>query len=163
MKKITLILALIAAAALVRAEEGGDKKSEGRGPRGPGMFEDLDANQDGKVTTEEFAAKQKERQDKMFGHLDKNSDGAITKEEVPQPPKDGEGRGRFMPDFAAMDKDNNGSISKDEFAAGAKERSKEFFAKLDANGDGAVTKEEAAAMREKFGGDRKGSPKGDQK
>src|SRR5262245_2102250 len=51
--------------------------------------------------------------------------------------------------FAKKDANNDGSLSKEEFTAGAKDaaRAEAAFKRLDKDGDGKVTKEEFAAAR----------------
>jgi hypothetical protein len=53
--------------------------------------------------------------------------------------------------FAKKDKNNDGSLSKEEFTAGAKDAAKaeESFKKKDKDGDGKLSKEEATAVGKK--------------
>lgn len=144
MKRLVLILAVMATAGLVQAQD-----NPGRGRGGRPSLEEMDANKDGKLTQDEMNAGQEKRIEERFARLDKNSDGAITKDEYPEIPADSP-RARFMPDLSKMDKDSDGKITKTEFADANKAGAKEMFARLDKDGDGTVTKEEMEAARERF-------------
>lgn len=162
MKKFAWIIALIAGAGMAIAEDAAPKKD---GPPGGGrrpgmMFEEMDANKDGKVTKDEFQGVQDKRIDEQFGRLDKNGDGSIGKDELPPAPPADSPRARFMPDLSKMDKDADGKITKEEFSAGSKELAKERFAKMDKDSDGAISKEEMEAVRAQFSG-RRGGPGGE--
>lgn len=172
MKKLAWLVALLALAGVAYAEDDKPKDKGGERPRG--MFvspEEMDANKDGKVTLEEFQAAQTKMTEARFARMDKNSDGVIGKDEIPTPPAGAGGEGgrpRFMPDFTKMDKDGNGSITKEEFAESSKAMGAERFAKIDANSDGAVTKEEFEAARPQRGGpggpgSHRGPPEGGDK
>ncbi|WP_119299532.1 EF-hand domain-containing protein [Dongia deserti] len=54
--------------------------ADGKGRKHGGFMQRIDANSDGKVTADEFAA----AGDKMFARLDDNGDGKIAKDELPQ-------------------------------------------------------------------------------
>jgi len=58
----------------------GEAHAEGDGKKHHGFLQRVDANSDGKVTADEFAA----AGDKMFARLDDNSDGQIAKDELPK-------------------------------------------------------------------------------
>jgi len=117
---------------------------------GPGGFiERFDANDDGKVSKDEFP-----RAD-IFDQFDANGDGFIDKDEAPTgPPGGGRGRpqmqggeqgqgrvgdqpgpGGFMGMF---DKDEDGKVTKEEFTG-----PDNVFDQFDRNGDGAITEDEA--------------------
>lgn len=136
-----------------RAEHGEHRRGRRGGHRGEGMRQlaSADANNDGNITREEFLA----RPNEMFQRLDANNDGVISTAERPQRPERddrGERRGerRDRPDRPNPDTDGNGTISRAEFTAiGA-----HFFERLDANNDGRVTQEEAQAGRGPRRGDR---------
>lgn len=75
----------------VRSEMGTMRgRWQGRGERGPGaMIERHDANEDGKVSAEEFPGPAE-----RFSELDKDGDGFITQDEADQGPIRGGGEGR---------------------------------------------------------------------
>ena len=135
----------------MHAERG--ERGEHRGRRGGhrgGMHQlaSADANNDGNITREEFLA----RPNEMFQRLDTNNDGVISADERPQRgERGGPGRERGeRSDRPHFDSDNNGTLSRAEFAAmGAG-----MFERLDANGDGRVTQEEARAGWRHRGGER---------
>lgn len=120
------------------------------------MFDELDADDDGKVTKEEVAAKRAER----FTAIDANGDGEVSLAEIAAleeaarearrnlraARRIGSARG-----FVAADADGNGTISADEFAA----MPQRMFDRFDSDGDGAVSKDE---LRDRFGKGR--SPRG---
>lgn len=102
----------------VEMREGREHHRGGRHGRGgrDGGFHNLrgaDANNDGNITRDEFLARPIE----MFQRIDANSDGVITSAERPQRREraDGERRGRGQrPDFDAND---DRQLSQSEFAA----------------------------------------------
>ncbi len=88
MKSIITILSVLAIAAGVHAADGkakGDAKGKGKGDPAA-AFAKLDANNDGKVSKEEFMASPSAKKDaakaeKSFSNRDKNGDGFLSKEE----------------------------------------------------------------------------------
>lgn len=130
---------------------------------GPGaMFKNADKNHDGKVTLEEARALSGEK----FAAADANKDGQLEPEEMRalgarmgKGDRAGRGQGRGHGQgqgqgLKRLDKDGNGTISKEE----APPRLKDHFDEVDTNKDGQLDREELKAAREKLG---KG-PKGDQ-
>jgi len=135
-------------------------------PNGGRFFDTYDANQDGKVTKEEFSGDAD-----IFDLLDKNKDGTVTLDElglpadyVPKPmPKEreaaedpaqrgGELRKRFekmKADLAAMDKNGDKKVSKEEYTG------KLPFEYLDKNKDGFIDEQD---MRMPGGGGGKFVP-----
>lgn len=107
-----------------------------------GLFADLDADADGKLTADELAA-QPGRRGPDLARLDTDGDGALSKAELAagKPPRDHH-RGRGGPPgdrLARLDTDGDGAISDAERAAAHQARATERFARLDVDGDGKVT------------------------
>jgi hypothetical protein len=125
--------------------------------KGPGIFGRADANSDGFVSKDEFAA----GRTAMFAKLDANSDGTVDQAELDkareawhqrksqqtqadngtqtETPKKGH-HGRFM---ARIDTDSDGKVTTQEFAAAGEA----MFAKFDANGDGKLAQDEMPEHR----------------
>jgi Ca2+-binding EF-hand superfamily protein len=94
---------------------------------GGGMMASADANGDGIITHEEFAAQAAQR----FQRLDANNDGKLSGDEL---------RGRMA------ERAQGGVITKAQFMAESDER----FQKMDANHDGRITQDEMQAMMQAF-------------
>jgi Ca2+-binding EF-hand superfamily protein len=124
--------------------------------KGQGMFGRADANGDGFVSKEEFAA----GRDKMFAKLDANGDGAVDQAEVDKMreawqqrrAEKAQAEGTTQADkpkrehkgfLARIDADSDGKVTTAEFAA-AGDR---MFAKFDANGDGKLAQDEMPKHR----------------
>ena len=145
MKSIPLIAALVFAssAALAQAADG----PEGHGHRGA-MLERLkqaDTNADGMLNRDE--AKALPMISKHFDEIDANHDGQITTEELRAFHK-ARAAERQAAHWKKIDTDGDGRISRAEAQANAP-RLAEHFDQIDANGDGYITPEElrAAMMR----------------
>ena len=142
---VALIGALMGSAALAEQGEmgmgGPGGPGEGRGAMLAEMFDTIDADKDGKVTYAEMEAHRKAE----FDAADTNKDGALSAEELSAralarfQEKLAE-RTQGMLDN--MDNDGSGSLSPDEMGEGPGMRN---FAKIDADNDGAITKEEIQA------------------
>ncbi|MBM3889485.1 MAG: EF-hand domain-containing protein [Verrucomicrobia bacterium] len=86
------IIALVTALAICAvAATAGEKKAGGDKPKPnpEAQFKKLDANGDGKVSKEEFMAKQKDaaKGEAVFKARDKDCDGSLSKEEFTAAPK----------------------------------------------------------------------------
>lgn len=168
MKRFTLALSA-AALALTGAAAGAAYAQQGRmmgdatvtraeaQARAAAMFEQHDVNQDGKLDQADRAAKIGQH----FDQMDTNNDGSISKDEFtaahmkPRAERGGPGKmgrhgqgwgdgqrghgGQRM--LGAMDANSDGTVTRDEFIAGALKR----FDAADANHDGKVTKDERRA------------------
>ena len=106
----TVTATLIAGAAVAKHHKGdrGD-----RGARAEQMFEQWDADKDGKVMLEEMKAAAAER----FAARDIDGDGVISRED-----REAQRAIRRGERFDKMDADSDGMISKEEFAAFTPER-----------------------------------------
>lgn len=144
MAALAVIGALMGSAAL--AEKGGmgmgmGGPGEGRGAMLAEMFDTIDADNDGKLSYAELEAHRKAE----FDAADTNKDGALSADELSAralarfQAKLAE-RTQAMLDN--MDNDGNGSLSEDEMGDGPGMRN---FARIDADNDGFVTKEEIQA------------------
>src|SRR6185295_17362744 len=148
--------ALMAAPALVSADE----PKAGEGGASP-LFSQLDANNDGQITSDEIPADKKRLFEHLLTSADKDKDGKLSREEFaaglknqrPERPleqKQPEGPGPagnpYNPEemLKRLDKNGDGKITLDEVPEEAKERIGGLLKRADKNGDGAVTKEELA-------------------
>ena len=111
-------------------------------------FADADANGDGTITREEFAAARA----RSFDKLDRDGDGVVRKGDFSRLAK-------FKPDAAqrlqrmidAADSNHDGKVTRDEFAAAPAP----MFDRADTNGDGVLSKAEADAARSALAAMRK--------
>lgn len=148
-------------------EEIAEMRKPHEGPNRRQSLWDLDTNQDGGVSFEEFRQGmmfQKippERLREMFDRLDTDGDGAITTKDRPQPPfKRGEGKHRrpSPPDdgdrgeriIQKLDADGDGKVTFEEFRVGkpvkdlTEDEQEKRFKALDRNGDHTITAEDFA-------------------
>ena len=134
--------------------------------KGAQMFDQMDANKDGKLDPADRAV----HEGQMFDRLDTNKDGAISRAEFGaahqggaggQPVSAGHGgMGMMMLQMADTNKD--GAVSRDEFLA----THAKHFDMMDANHDGKLTKAERQAAHDKMRamhGKRGGGMRGDHK
>jgi Ca2+-binding EF-hand superfamily protein len=101
---------------LTRAERRAERgERRGRSGRHGGMhsLERADANNDGNVTRDEFLA----RPTQMFDRLDANDDGVISTAERPQRRERAEGEQRQRPERVNPDANGDNQISRSEYAA----------------------------------------------
>lgn len=113
-----------------------------------GGLKAIDTNGDGQVSRDE--AKGHAWLEKNFDQIDTNHDGQLSKDELAAWHKAHKGEmrekmaQRFDAKFKAADKDNDGSLTKDEAQAGMPRLAKNFD-QIDANHDGKVTPDEIRA------------------
>lgn len=112
----------------------------------------IDTNGDGVIDRSEAAANPKMAQ--HFDRLDANRDGRITTEERPQHGGKGGrgGRDAARARMAELDTNQDGRFSRDELAG--KTRALQNFAAIDANSDGFLTREEMQAHHRAHRGER---------
>ncbi|MFP7674310.1 EF-hand domain-containing protein [Marivita sp. S0852] len=141
MKTSTYISTLIVAALLttggaisVAAQEAGSRED-----RRAEMFADLDADGNGVVSAEEFAAGVG-----LFGRADADGNGLLTAEEIAASNQDrAERRAARM--IERLDTNSDGMLSQEEVTA--RRSPAQMFDRLDANDDGEVSAEEFADAR----------------
>jgi hypothetical protein len=138
--KTFLAAAALGVTALAAPAFAQDAPAQPPAPGGGAMFDRLDANHDGAITKDEFAADVAAR----FAKLDTNKDGKISAEERQAAPGGGMGMRGMTGDVTLAD---------------MQARSQTRFDRLDANHDGKIDKEEMSAMRARMG-NRQAPPPG---
>lgn len=144
---VALMGALMGSAALAEQGEmgmgmgGPGGPGEGRGAMLAEMFDSMDADKDGKLTYAEMEAHRKAE----FDAADTNKDGSLSADELSARALarfQEKLADRTQAMLNNMDNDSSGSLSADEMGEGPGMRN---FAKIDADNDGAITKEEIQA------------------
>lgn len=137
-----LVLALGASGVAYAHSKDDDRRGGARGAGLERMFEEVDANQDGKITLEEIQAAAAKR----FSDTDTDGNGELTAEEIAAK-ADARRADRAARMVERLDTDDSGTVSAEEMAArmpGTR------LMELDTDGDGAVTLEEIKAGRGKM-------------
>lgn len=158
MKTTVALLVLLTAAGTAMAQRG-DRDGMPPPPQKGDFVARLDANQDGKVSADEFDGPAEH-----FAELDQNGDGYLVESEAPGPrckrdPAERSPRGEAQEEqgqrpprgeemdenpqakfMLRLDADRDGQVSADEF-----DGPEDHFAELDKNGDGYITADEAPA------------------
>ncbi|HEY2736238.1 MAG TPA: EF-hand domain-containing protein [Polyangiales bacterium] len=109
---------------------------------GPGMFDQIDTNSDGKITSDELHADVQRR----FAENDLDKNGQVTEAEVEQhiAGKIEDHQEKMAEHLKSADKNGDGKWTKDELPR----MPDAMFKKLDTNSDGALTQAELDAGRE---------------
>lgn len=157
--KTTLFMAALAAGITLAATADA---REGQGPRmNMPSFEELDANADGSVTSEEIATAMQARGAARFAETDSNGDGALSAEEMIAAAD--QNRQDRMADRVARqiekaDTNGDGLLQADELAAQMDDRRGQspdrLFNRFDVDEDGSLSAEEFADAQERM--DRRG-------
>jgi len=125
------------------------------------MFAILDADQDGRISQEEFNVEWHQPPEGLWDQEDRNGDGFISYDEFSGPkgqdgpPPSNEPVGEDEDIFSVLDQDQDGRINREEFVAGFDGPENEpegLWEQEDANGDGFISWEE-------FGGPKGPAPK----
>ena len=126
--------------------DGAISIAEAKGTKLESRFAKLDANADGKITKEELAAarkgKGKGKGKRGRGHmanLDNNGDKMLSAAEVAGT--------KLADNFAAIDANADGQISREEMKAHHEARRAERFAKRDTDGNGSLSAAEVAGTK----------------
>jgi Ca2+-binding EF-hand superfamily protein len=129
-------------AADEEAKSEAAKKAQARAEE---AFKKLDADADGKLTADEFRAKKKDAaakiSDEVFKLIDQDGNGTVCIVEFSKKPAEAI--------FKTTDKDQDGTLTLEEFKAARKQQPdvEEAFKKIDADGDGKVTLDEFKKAR----------------
>ncbi len=150
----TLLVSVLAAAAVPAFAQPGGHGERGQGPRIPIVFSELDANGDGVITQEEMDA----RKAAKFAEIDTDGDGQLSADELmAQQAKQEENRRMKRAErmIERLDANDDGLVSAEEMASHEGERGKRgsLFERADLDDDGKVTEEEfktAMAKAKKF-------------
>lgn len=150
MKRIRPTMRHVLAASAILAVSGGVALAgAAMGPehgrmRGlQGMFQDMDADQDGVVSRAEIEARNAARADE----IDADKNGAITAAEL-LAWHDAQRQKRMEERLAAMDSDGDGTVSVEEFGDASTWR----MARFDRNGDGEIEMREMRRHGERYRG-----------
>ncbi len=144
-----------AALAIVAATTGFAVAQSGQMGQGHGpafKFEDLDANGDGQITSEEMQSRAEAR----FGEADTDGDGKLSADEMAE-----RMRARMAERMALratrmidrMDRDDDGMVSLEEMRSG---RMGQMVQRADTDGDGAISQSEFDAMHDMRKSQRQG-------
>ncbi|HSV28677.1 MAG TPA: EF-hand domain-containing protein [Candidatus Omnitrophota bacterium] len=117
--------------------QSGQSDQQAVAPPGPGggrmpMMQQLDTDNDGSVSREEFMAGHQMRQ-QGYTAADTDKDGAISREEFMQA-----GQQRREERFRELDRDNDGRLTQAEMS----DRASAMFRAMDANQDGKLSQDE---------------------
>lgn len=157
---VSLILAGVVATlpAPARAEDTpatpsgkSGQQNHGQHRRSAEMWKVADADRDGFISKQEFAALPRiqglpeENRDRLFTRLDKDGDGKLSRDELVKLGRPRDGQGPPMQRLWELDADKSGGISFEEFKAGRvfgklpPEKQQAVFRRLDTNNDGVIS------------------------
>jgi Ca2+-binding EF-hand superfamily protein len=150
-KTVVAVLVLMGAAlgSAALADRGMGGMGGMGGPGGPGAmlmenFDAIDTNKDGKITQDEIAAHRAAE----FAAADTNGDGQLDAEELAAQMLKQMLARQAARMIENLDDDGNGALSTAEMREGPMSRN---FARIDTDNDGAISKEEAQAAFAKVG------------
>ncbi len=142
-------------AGIVAAGVGAAQAHDGKGPHaGAIMLKKLDANGDGVITREEFAA----GKGKRFARLDADGNGKVTVAEIDSAVAKKLERKKYRLRYrmlSRLDADGDGVITADEFRKAQMQR----FNRADLDGDGRLDKKEIATLKRRMAMMRAGQMK----
>ncbi len=137
LKYLPLVIAAAGIATFVGTRSFADGHAMGpdggHGHWGRWLFQEMDANKDGKVAQAEIDAFEAAR----AAEIDANHDGKITAEEI-QAFREKERARREAAELARMDTNGDGSVSVQEYEAAQTWR----LARMDRNGDGTIDEQD---------------------
>ncbi len=110
-----------------------------------GFLEKFDANNDGKVSKEEF----KGYMEKRFQRMDVDKDNTVSVDELAQYRRQQQNKSKASK-LARFDTNGDGSISKEEFIASRIKQIENRFLKLDKNKDSKLTTDEFAKKKNQY-------------
>ena len=142
-------LAVFATGLLVAASASAGEARDKQAGHTDMMVKMMDANQDGKITSDEHEAGAQ----KMFGRMDANKDGKVSEAEMSDHHREMMSQhGQGMKEMSSSEKirtvdtDKDGLLTAQEHAAA----SKRMFGKMDQDQDGALTAAEIDAGHKKM-------------
>ena len=144
--KTTLLMAGIATALMVNTAEA--QGQTGRGPDLPG-FEQIDADNDGLVTTAELQAAIQAQAAERFAQSDTDGDGALSAEELAAAAaarEDARRERNMTRMIERLDANDDGLLQMDEMQARSEDRNTDrqgrMFAMMDTDDDGSLSAQE---------------------
>lgn len=127
-----------------RARVGAPGNSH-RGPRAD-IVTRLDADGSGEVSLKEFRVYRPDMSEQRFSQIDADASGGVTTEELRKAAGSRPNREEFLKRvFDERDADNSGGLSLDEAKTGRRPMPEDRFRAMDADEDGELTKEEFAS------------------